>query len=161
MKPLRYFEQIEYFEHKPDTNRTVAALFRQCVVAPGFETVTEQDVARMHPQAKHVLLRAINEASAPEDAPDPDDADDDSTLSDRIDSLHQLDYTFPDLYGLLSREIELVAEGARRRNERQKDDSGSGSTTVESAEGTQMGGGPADGIADVDFVDASGEPLQN
>lgn len=152
---------MEFFEHRPDTNRTIAALFRQCVVAPGFEQVTAEDVGRMHPYARHVLIRAIHEATAPEDASDADDGQE-TTHADRIHSLHELEYTFPDLYGLLPREIELAAEGARRAKERRDENSADPSTDpVESAEGTTIRGGPADGAEKIDFVDQNGDVLTN
>ena len=70
----------------------------------------------MHPAARHALVRAVHEASAPESESDESD-ESESTLADRIHGLHERGYTFPDLYGLLPREIELVAEGAKRAHE--------------------------------------------
>lgn len=152
---------MEYFENRPDTDATVAALFRRCVVAPGFEQVTASDVGRMHPYARHVLIRAINEATQPEDPSDDSDGAE-TTHADQIHSLHELDYTFPGLYGLLPREIELAADGARRAQDRRDDDSANPSSeTVTSSEGTTIRGGPAEGSGQIDFVDGNGDVLTN
>lgn len=115
----------------------------------------------MHPAARHVLLQAIADATAPEQSPDEAADSEASTYADRIHALHELNYTFPDLYGLLPREIELAAEGARRANERQNQDAPNPeSRPVESAEGTTMRGGPADGADRIGFVDDAGEPIE-
>lgn len=164
IRPLRYFEQVEFFDHRPDNARTAAAILRRAIVAPGFEDCSRRDVQQFYPQATHALIRAVNEASAPESPSD--DADDaDAMLSDRIHSLHELDYTFPDLYGLLPREIELAADGARRAAERREDGTATSTAddaqAVESTEGTQMRGGPADGVDRIDLVGPDGDVLAN
>lgn len=162
IRPLRYFEQVEFFTNRPDSFRTLAALFRTTLVAPGFADCTAADARRIYPTVQHVLLRAIRAASGLDDdtADTGTDTDAEMTHADRIHALHDLGYEFPGLYGLLPQEIEAASEGAKRARERREDGAPTPDAVV-SAEGTQMRGGPAEGVERIDFVDADGDPLTN
>lgn len=188
IKPLPYGAQIEFFENRPDSHRTTAALYRRQVVHPDFVSLTAHDVRRMWPTDRALIQVAILKASdmfdadiddAAEDDPEPtqtpddaeavengvfgqDDAegptesDPDLTHADQIDLLHQLDYRWSEIYGLLTEEIQTVVEGAKRRQERQD---GSDDDGVRTKEGTTVKGGPAQGTDSITMVDEQGDPL--
>lgn len=114
----------------------------------------------MRPAARQALRVAVLKVAGLWDVDADADADsaDTGTESDRIHTLHELGYEFPAIYGLLTREIELAAEGAQRAADR-RDDSQS-DTSLETAEGTTVSGGPAEGFDSVDLVNEHGEPLE-
>lgn len=163
ISPLQLWQQTDLLENRPDNWRTLAALFETTVHAPGFDDVSAADVRRMRTAPRQALHVAVLKTAGLWDA-DADSADSntdaDTTESDRIHTLHELGYEYPAIYGLLTREIELASEGAKRAADR-RDDGQPTPDSVESAEGTQMRGGPAEGVDKIGFVDDQGEPLTN
>jgi len=159
VRPLQYYQQVEFFTNRPDSFRTLAALFRTALVVPGAAECDATDVRRIHAATRHVLLRAIREASGLDDTADSsDDSDVEMTHADHIHALHELGYEFPGLYGLLPQEIEAASEGKQRAHDRRTDNT-TQPDAVESADGAQMRGGPAEGVERIDFVDADGNRL--
>ncbi len=160
VRPLQYGNVIRFFENwKEQSHERTAALFR--VAVPGLEEFQAEDVGEMLPSLSRVIEHAICRASGLVDAPeeDDDDLDEEETPEDAgmfsppeealesateyrecdtIDTLHELGYTIEDVYALLLPEIDLILEGAGRREQR-KESSDSSSSTGAPAQGNRGG----------------------
>lgn len=141
VKPLEYGDVIAY-EQRPRSEHSLSWLFEKTLC--GFSPEPER-IANMRFDVPQRLERAILEASEVIDEGEPQSEDtqeqdfredspfaqakgkqdkqEENTIEDTIQWLHEQGYLYKELYQLLIGELEALSEGYRRKKEREKEHS--------------------------------------